>query len=57
MSKKPLAKEVDLMAELEAALSESTSKEELPTDVKEPAKALPFWQQNVVVEAPIWIPK
>lgn len=57
MSKKPLTKEVDLIAELEAALSESISKEEPPTDVKEPTKPLPFWQQNVVVEAPIWLPK
>lgn len=57
MSKKTLAKEVDLIAELEAVLSDAPSKEEPPTDVKEPTKPLPFWQQNVVVEAPIWLPK
>lgn len=57
MSKKPLVKEVDLIAELEAVLSDAPSKEEPPTDVKEPTKPLPFWQQNVVVEAPIWLPK
>ena len=56
MSKKPLIKEVDLLAELEASLSESTSSES-PQDVKEVAKPLPFWQQNVVIEAPIWLPK